>query len=42
MLMTTQHFKEDLFGVNPSTVSFVLCFKAIDYEGASNYVINAN
>ena len=34
----SQHFNEDLFVVNASALSFVLCFKAIDYAGASNYV----
>ena len=38
----SQHFNEDLLAVNASAFSFVLCFKAIDYAGASNYVINAN
>ena len=28
--------------VNASAFSFVSCFKAIDYAGASNYVISAN
>ena len=38
----SQHFNEDLLGVNASAFSFVLCFKATDYAGASNYVISAN
>ena len=38
----SQHFNEDLLLVNASAFSFVLCFKAIDYAGASNYVISAN
>ena len=38
----SQHFKKDLLAVNASAFSFVLCFKAIDYTGASNYVISAN
>ena len=38
----SQHFNEDLLGVNASAFSFVLCFKAINYAGASNYVISAN
>ena len=38
----SQHFNEDLLGVNASAFSFVLCFKAADYAGASNYVISAN
>ena len=38
----SQHFNEDLLGVNASAFSFVLCFKATDYSGASNYVISAN
>ena len=37
----SQHFTEDLLVVNASALSFVLCFKAIDYVGASNYVISA-
>ena len=37
-----QHFNEDLFAVNASAFSFGLCFKAIDYTGASHYVISAN
>ena len=37
-----QHFNEDLLVVNASAFSFVLCFKAIDYIGASHYVISAN
>ena len=36
----SQHFNEDLLVVNSSVVSFVLCFKANDYTGASNYVIS--
>ena len=31
----SQHFNEDLLGVNASAFSFVLCFKATDYSGAS-------
>ena len=38
----SQHFNEDLLGVNGSAFSFILCFKAINYAGASNYVISAN
>ena len=38
----SQHFNEDLLGVNASAFSFVLCVKATDYSGASNYVISAN
>ena len=38
----SQHFNEDLLGVNASAFSFVLCFKAINYAGASSYVISAN
>ena len=38
----SQHVNEDLLTVNASAFSFVLCFKAIDYTGASNYVISAN
>ena len=38
----SQHFNEALLGVNASAFSFVLCFKATDYSGASNYVISAN
>ena len=38
----SQHFDEDLLAVNASAFSFVLCFKAIDYTGTSNYVISAN
>ena len=38
----SQHFNEDLLRVNSSAFSFVLCFKAINYTGASNYVISAN
>ena len=51
-LMTTRIFflyyflrdqnSQDLLAVNASAFSFVLCFKAIDYTGASNYVISAN
>ena len=37
----SQHFNEDLFAVNASAFSFVLRFKAIDYSGASNYVVSA-
>ena len=37
-----QHFNEDLLAFNASVFSFVLCFKAIDCFGASNYVISAN
>ena len=35
----SQHFNEDLLAVNASAFSFVLCFKAIDYSDASNYLI---
>ena len=35
----SQHFNEDLVAVNASAFSFVLFFKAIDYTGASHYVI---
>ena len=35
----SQHFNEDLLGVNASAFSFVLYFKAADYADASNYVI---
>ena len=38
----SQHFNEDLLGVNASAFSFVLCFKAINYAGSYNYVIRAN
>ena len=38
----SQHFNEDLLGVNASAFSFVICFKATDYSGASSYVISAN
>ena len=41
----SQHFNEDLLGVNASPFTFVLCFKAADYQrytGASSYVISAN
>ena len=38
----SQHFNEDLLGINTSAFSFVLCFKAINYAGASNYVISVN
>ena len=38
----SQHFNEDLLGADASAFSFVLCFKAIDYSGDSNYVISAN
>ena len=38
----SQQFNEDLLGVNASAFSFVLCFKAINYAGASNYVVSAN
>ena len=38
----SQHFNEDLLVVNASAFSFVLFFKAINYAGASNYVISAN
>ena len=38
----SQHCNEDLLGVNASVFSFVLCFKAINYAGVSNYVISAN
>ena len=38
----SQHFNEDLLGVNTSAFSFVLCFKAINDTGSSNYVISAN
>ena len=37
----SQHFNEDLIAVNASAFSFVLFFKAIDYTGASRYVISA-
>ena len=37
----SQHFNEDLVAVNASAFSFVLFFKAIDYTGASHYVISA-
>ena len=38
----SQHFNVDLLAVNASAFSFVLCFKATDYTGASHYVISAN
>ena len=38
----SQHFNEDLLGVNASAFSFVLCFKTTDYSGASNNVISTN
>ena len=38
----SQNFNEDFLVVNASALSFVLCFKAINYAGASNYVISAN
>ena len=38
----SQHFNEDLLAVNASSFSFVLCFKASNYAGASNYVLSAN
>ena len=37
----SQHFNEDLLGVNASAFSFVLCFKATDYAGASSNVIGS-
>ena len=37
----SEHFNDDLV-VKASAFSFVLCFKAIDYAGASNYAISAN
>ena len=37
----SQHFNENLVAVNASAFSFVLFFKAIDYTGASHYVISA-
>ena len=38
----SQHFDEDL-AVNASVFNFVfVCFKAIDYAGASNYVVSVN
>ena len=37
----SQHFNEDLVAVNDSAFGFVLFFKAIDYTGASHYVISA-
>ena len=37
----SQHFMEDL-AVNASAFSLVLCFKAINYAGPSNYVVSAN
>ena len=40
--LNSQHFNEDLVAVNASAFSFVLFFKAIDYTGASHYVISAN
>ena len=36
----SQHFNEDLLAVNASAFSFVLCCKAINCAGASNYTIN--
>ena len=38
----SQYSNEDLLAVNASAFSFVLCLKAINYAGASNYVISAN
>ena len=38
----SQHFNENLLAVNASAFSFVLCFKATDYTGASHYLISAN
>ena len=38
---TSQHFNEDIVAVNASAFSFVLFSKAIDYTGASHYVISA-
>ena len=38
----SQHFNEDLLGVNASAFSFVLYFKASNYADASKYVISAN
>ena len=38
----SQHFNEDLLAVNASAFSFVLCFKAINCTGTSNYAIIAN
>ena len=38
----SQHFNDDLLEANTSAFSFVLSVKAINYEGASNYVISAN
>ena len=38
----SQHFNEGLLAVNASAFSSALCFKAIDYLGASNYVISTN
>ena len=38
----SQHFNEDILGINPCAFSFVVCFKAINYAGASNYVISVN
>ena len=38
----SQHFNEDLLAVNASAFNLVLCFKAIDYSGFSNYVLSAN
>ena len=32
----SQHFNEDLLGVNAYAFSFVLCFKATDYAGTSS------
>ena len=37
----SQYFNEDLLRVNASAFRFVLCFKAINYAGASSYVISA-
>ena len=37
----SQHFNEDLVAVNTSAFSCVFFFKAIDYTGASHYVISA-
>ena len=38
----SQNFNEDLLAVNASAFSFALCFKAINWAGASNYAIIAN
>ena len=38
----SQHFNQDLLGVNASAFSFFLCFKATDYSSATNYVISTN